>query len=274
LKYLYVISADNNSYSAWQVKLCWWSLQRFVPASDIAVVVHNTGRLMYQDLADIGLAGGRIVRAPSFATDEQGREYKPRNSCGSLLYAGGIATEDQGVVLLDPDMIFTAAPSFLGHRAGEYCSYLDFSQPHVIEAANAMGVDPRVPGPLGAAVGVPYLIPARECNEFAREWMRGIAAFGDHQDWVRGMYAFGFAAAELSLRFQQTAQCVTNDHDRNKIAPVIHYCYGSKDFEKRDYTGERSPAVWKIEPIGDAGTVLREITEQIAQCARHFGHRK
>jgi len=117
--------------------------------------------------------------------------------------------------------------------------------------------------------GVPYVIPATAAKRFADAWLQAIDAFSP-QEWEDQMYAFGLAVVRLGLRVTLT-HIVNHNYwpDAMVDRDVIHYAYGDKRWDKRNYvTTRQAQKVWSP-AAAQQGTILAELLSQIRE-ARDF----
>ena len=62
----------------------------------------------------------------------------------------------------------------------------------------------------------------------------------------------------------------TNEFQKARVrAQMIHYCYGDKTWEKRNFVGEQAGEVWFPKTAARKGTILGELLSQII-AARTF----
>src|SRR4051794_26007215 len=97
-----VISAEANSYMAWQCKLAHYScLSRFGQAP--VFIVHDAEEKDIPDWKEITATGGAIFKAPSYRQTSRGMDYACRNAAGTLLEAARvIGSETTSLLLCDP----------------------------------------------------------------------------------------------------------------------------------------------------------------------------
>ena len=79
------------------------------------------------------------------------------------------------------------------------------------------------------------------------------------------MYAFGLAVIKLGLKPQLTHFVTTKfrPHDPVRAADIIHYAYGDKEWNKRDYFFKpQARRVRNASAKAPKGTILGEIVSQ------------
>jgi hypothetical protein len=275
--HLIVVSSENSPYLAWQTKLFYFSCLSRLKLQPL-IIVHDLEEEWCTDFKDILRAGGVIRRAPNYRARPDGEAYPPRNTAGTLLHAAEISkeqdsTQDGFFVLCDPDMIFLRAPNFPSEMSAEYYAYMDYSQARVGSAAERLGIQERELRAREADLrcGVPYVIPVSDAELLAGKWLAAIDAFYPPM-WTDVMYAFGLAAVDLNLKLTLTNMVATNCYPETTLSNnIIHYCYGSKTWSKRDYlTAEQSLGVWDPVAKVSEGTVEAEIISQIKEASEFY----
>lgn len=272
-KHRIVVSSENTPYMGWQTKLFYFSCVSRLNHRPI-IIVHDSGEDYFSDFYEIIRAGGLIVRAPNYDMTTSGDRYPPRNTAGSLLHAAALCGgEDEFIVLCDPDMIFVSEPSFPDQLAGDYCPYMDYSQPEVMTAAERLGIPPATIEEQGNALrcGVPYVVPVAGARVLAEHWLEAVDAI-QPPDWTAVMYAFGLAALRLRLPVTLTNLVITNCYPESALTQnIVHYCYGDKAWQKRDYiTVEQAARVWHPAAGSDGSSVTGEISTQIKQASDFY----
>src|ERR671932_795753 len=127
-KHLIVVSAENNSYMAWQSKLFHYSCVSRLKQVPV-IVVHDTGASLHSDFQEIVKAGGSLLIAESYKLSTRGDSSRPRNTPGTLLRASlRFGSQYEFIVPCDPDIIFTQACQFPETLSGDYCSYIKYDQ--------------------------------------------------------------------------------------------------------------------------------------------------
>ena len=268
-----VVSVENTAYMAWQAKLFYFSCVTRLNHSPI-FFVHEADPEWHPDFYELAKAGGRVRRAPSYRANAHGEVYQPRNTAGTLLHAAALlAGREEFIVLCDPDMIFARRPEFPATLSGDRYAYKSYDQEAIRVAGRSLGIGAQALAELTseACFGVPYVIPAACARPLAEGWLEAVDAFPPRQ-WEDIMYAFGLAAARLGLPVAPSRLTDTNYGPHAPLdAPVIHYCYGDAEWNKRHYfRKEKAQSVW--EPPAAAaprGTILGEIFAQIRE-AREF----
>ena len=275
-KHHIVVSAENNCYMAWQCKLFHYSCLTHLGMRPV-FVVHALDPQWHPYFHDIVLAGGVVRAAPNYRVTANGHDYSPRNTPGTLLQASmlGYAPNDL-IVLCDADMIFLREIKFPGVFASESCSNLDYGQEAVRAAAVKFGIDPRLLKTRKRSIecAVPHVVPAGDAATLANTWVEAIDCF-DPGLWQISMYAFGFAVLKLKLKIGLTRLVALNDEPDEKIgrARIIHYSYGDKTWNKRDYWHNGNlPEVWRPSVPARRGTVLGEIISQVRAAAVFYGN--
>lgn len=271
-----VVSAENNPYIAWQTKLFHFScLSRLQQAP--LIIVHELGlRELHPDFEEIARAGGCVRRAPSYRLTGKGYQYPPKNSAGTLLHAAELcSSQEEFIVLCDPDMIFVRRPEFPRALSGDYYSYINYEHDFVEKAIDAIGISSSALDLQKEELrcGVPHVIPLTQARQFAEMWLQAIDLFPPH-NWENSMYAFGLVAVKLGLRVGLTRLMESNYWPNiPPTATMIHYCYGDETWSKRHYfTEEQAPSVWEAQVEAPRETILGEILSQIQE-ARNFYNR-
>ena len=271
-KHLIIVSAENNSYMAWQSKLFHYSCVSRLKQVPV-IIVHDTGAPLNSDFQEIVKFGGSVLRAESYKLSTQGDIYRPRNTPGTLLRAAErFSSQYEYIVLCDPDMIFTRAFEFPQTLSGDYCSYIKYDQDFVEAAREALNIprDRINEQKESLRCGVPYVIPTSEAHRLANAWIEAIDAFRERR-WEDVMYAFGLAAVKLGLKVELTRMAESNYWpDAILKAHVVHYCYGDAKWRKRHvFREEKAQDVWQASVEASKGSVLAEILAQIRE-AREF----
>jgi hypothetical protein len=262
-----VVSAENNCYMAWQCRLFHYSCMTHLGVRPV-FIVHDLDRDWHPYFIDIVGAGGIVRRAPTYRRMTNGNDYSPRNTAGSLLQASQIGyPRNDFIVLCDADMIFLGKIVFPQACAAEGCSNLDYSDRRVRAAATKFGINVQLLTirKNNIECAVPHVVPVSNAQRIAETWLEAIDSF-QSVVWQASMYAFGFAVLKLKLKLSLTRFVALNDEPLEKIgrAKIIHYAYGDKIWNKRDYWyAKNSSKVWKPTIEAPDGTVLGEILSQI-----------
>ncbi len=271
-RYRIVVSAENSPYLAWQAKLFHFSCVSRLNHSPI-VIVHERGSKWRRDFQELADAGAIVSRAPSYRITSNGDDYLPRNTAGTLLHAAELCSaKDEFIVLCDPDMIFVRQPNFSRNLSGEYWGNMKYDQKQVRRTARKIGVSLEMLDRQKEELccGVPYVIPVTAAKRFADAWLQAIDAFLP-RDWEDQMYAFGLAVVKLGLRVTLT-HIVNHNYwpDAMVDRDVIHYAYGDKRWDKRNYeTTRQARKVWSPAVAAQQGTIFAELLSQIRE-ARDF----
>lgn len=271
-RHVIVVSAENNSYSAWQAKLFHYSCVSRLNHQPL-IVVHGSDGELHPDYREIEEAGGKIQQVPNYKLTPSGDEYPPRNSAGTLLHAYDICKGQYDfIVLCDPDMIFVREPEFPETLSANEYAYVDYTRDEVIRASDKLGVPPEALSARGNELkaGTPYVIPMTDAQLLAQSWLEALDAFPP-RNWIDIMHAFGLAVMKLKMPFQLFQMVDFNSRrDKKSTREIIHYCYGDKAWDKRDFMTEaQAPLVWYTGIIAEPGTVFAEIYSQIKE-AREF----
>jgi hypothetical protein len=168
-------------------------------------------------------------------------------------------------------MIFTGEPNFPDSLAGNFYGYMDYDGPEVIEAARQLNISRTQLNRQQEELhcGVPYVIPSRQARDLAEAWLDAVDAFPP-RSWIDIMHAFGLAAVKLKLKVTLTDMVDTNLRQTARARqPIIHYCYGDKKWEKRDYVDGKAQEVWSPQNNARKNTILGEIHSQLI-AARKF----
>lgn len=254
---------------AWQCKLFHYSCVTRLGLRPV-FVVHELDREWHPYYFDIVAAGGIVRSAPSYRRTKNGDDYSPRNTAGTLLQAAEIGySRNDFIVLCDPDMIFLREIVLPQTLAAEGCSHLDYDERRVRNAARRLGITSALLNRRKEEVecSVPHVIPVAYARRLAEVWLEAIDAFRPG-DWQISMYAFGLAVIKLDLQVKLTRLVALNDEPHIEVgdADIIHYSYGDKTWNKRDYwTREEAPAVWKPAVHFPRRTILGEIISQIEE---------
>ena len=271
-RYRIVVSAENSPYLAWQAKLFHFSCVSRLSRSPI-VIVHDCGSTWCRDFQELADAGAIVSRAPSYRITSNGDDYLPRNTVGTLLHAAELCSaKDEFIVLCDPDMIFVRQPDFSRNLSGEYWGNMKYDQKQVRRTARKIGISLEMLDRQKEELccGVPYVIPVTAAKRFADAWLQAIDAFSP-RDWEDQMYAFGLAVVKLGLRVMLT-HIVNHNYwpDAMVDRDVIHYAYGDKRWDKRNYeTTRQARKVWSPAVAAQQGTIFAELLSQIRE-ARDF----
>jgi hypothetical protein len=275
-KHHIVVSAENNCYMAWQCKLFHYSCLNYLGLRPV-FVVHALDQEWHPYFRDIVSAGGIVRAAPNYRVTANGHDYSPRNTPGTLMQAGrmGYPPNDL-IVLCDADMIFLRDITFPRTFASEGCSNLNYEQKAVRVAASKFGIEPALLRRRKRSLecAVPHVVPVHYAAVLSKIWLEAIDCF-DPGVWQTSMYAFGFAVIRLKLRLALTRLVALNDEPLEKIgrAKIIHYSYGDKSWNKRDYWHNGNlPRVWRPSAQAPRGTVLGEIISQIRAAAVFYGN--
>lgn len=270
-----VVSAENNAYAAWQAKLFYYSCVSKADHQPL-IIVHGSGEELHADYREIVEAGGTVEQAPNYKLTPHGDEYPPRNTAGSLLHAADICKgQADFIVLCDPDMLFVRRPEFPEVLSANECTYLNYTRDEVIRASDKLRIPPEVLSTRGNELkcGVPYVVPVAVADRLARAWLETLDAFPP-RTWIDIMHAFGLVLMRLNLPFQLFQMVDTTSRRDNKSErEMIHYCYGDKAWNKRDFiTEDKARLVWRTRIIAEPGTVMEQLYAQIKE-AREFYHK-
>lgn len=278
---------------AWQSLVFWLSLRTHT-GFDALVIVHGDDAPLAEPFERLVLASGRVQRAPN-GRQHRGCVYPPRNSALSLLVA---ESDADYLVLCDPDIVVTS-PWHLQHYAIEpnqvsfdSVSYLDVDAyyPALAPACARRGLSVADIAHPNARGGVPHIIPAKSRDTVARRWLNCLDAFFPEPGadssfqqldaaWLSlaSMWALVMAVTELGLQPIQTRFCATNHNGHlpwpephNPQAPLIHYCYGDQEFNKRMVRGLGSNACAPGRPT--PGSINAQIVDQVSAASRFFGY--
>lgn len=270
-RYRIVVSAENSPYLAWQAKLFHFSCVSRLAGSPI-VIVHDCGSKWRRDFQELAEAGAIVSRAPSYRITSNGDDYLPRNTAGTLLHAAELCSaQDEFIVLCDPDMIFVRQPNFSRNLSGEYYGYVNYDRKPVRRAAKKIGIRLKMLDRQKEELccGVPYVIPVAAAKQLAEAWLQAIDEVSP-REWEDVMRAFGLAVVKLGLRITLT-HMMNHNYWHNAVVnrDVIHYCYGDKTWDKRNYvTTRQARKVWSP-AAAQQGTILAELLSQIRE-ARDF----
>ena len=264
-----IVSTENNAYSGWQCKLFYFSAVTRLNHQP-TFIVHDSGMDWQQDFRDLVRAGATVLAAPSYVQGPRDF-YPPRNTAGTLIHAAGICTNNELIVLCDPDMIFLGMPQFHEVLSGNFYSYMDYDDPRVLAAAQSLGV-PRSrieKQKEELRCGVPHVIPSQIAQPLGEAWLEGLDAIVN-RNWIDSMYGFGLAALKLGFRVKRTNLVDTNLRQNARVAKkIIHYCYGDEQWEKRWFFDEQASEVWHPQVSTRKGTILGELVTQLNE-ARDF----
>jgi hypothetical protein len=265
------VSAENNSYCGWQTKLFYFSSVTRLNHQP-TIIVHDSGRRWHQDFYDLARAGARVRSAPSYAQSVNDH-YPPRNTAGTLLHAAGMCSQDELIVLCDPDMIFVNDPDFPESVSGNFYSYLDYDGPEVVAATRSFKVvQARLEKQKEELrCGVPYVIPTAHARRLGELWLQAVDAFPPRR-WIDIMHAFGLAAVRLGLRVTLTDLVDFDEQPKARVRrDMIHYCYGDETWEKRTFADDgKAGEVWFPKIEAKKGTILGEILSQIVEARKFY----
>jgi hypothetical protein len=272
-KHRIVVSAENNPYAGWMVKLFYFSCISRLDHSPI-IIVHDSGQEWHSDFLDLVRYGAFVRGAPSYRVTGAGDDYMVRNTAGTLIHSAYLCRPDEYIVLCDPDMIFVRHPRFPTALSGDYVSYMNYNRERVRNAAQQMNIEFDLINMREQelrCVGVPYVIPVTDAPRLAATWLEALDALAP-REWEDMMYAYGLAALKLGIGITQTNFVSFNGNpDALLKGDVIHYCYGDDRWSKRQYVREEQASlVWKPCVEAYPQTVLGEILLQINEARRFY----
>ena len=238
------------------------------------IIVHESGRGLHADYQSILRAGGEVQSVPNYRTTGHGDDYFPRNTAGTLLHAAEMCNgQSEFIVLCDPDMVFVRRPDFPATLAGDFYGYMNYDREVVDIAARAIGVTREMIEAQKQELrcGVPYVIPVSDAGRLAELWLEAIDAFPPRR-WEDNMHAFGLAVAKLDLKTTLT-QLADHNYWPDELVEreMIHYCYGDKFWNKRNFiTEEEAQKVWEPPTIAGEGTIRGEVLRQLREAKKFY----
>jgi hypothetical protein len=272
-----VISAEANSYMAWQAKLAHFSCLTRLRQAPL-IVIHEADGASLDEFGEIEHTGGTLLRAPSYRVNARGLDYAPRNVPGTLLEAARVGPRTEYLMLCDPDVIFLRPFQLRGRLSAAACGYLDYAEPPVRAAMRRLGI---APGALGAArgrslhCGIPYIIPWSAAEPLALAWLEAIDAFRRPR-WEDQMHAFGLAVTMLKLRLRRRPLADTNyEPGAPTRAPLVHYCYGNALWSKRRFLSRRTARrVWRPPNGAVPGSILAAVFRELVAARQFYESRR
>lgn len=272
----WLVSTENNPYMAWQCALFAHSARTRCNVEP-TFVVHEDPENGHKPLLWfqwIQATGGRIHRVPSYREFVAGQMYPPRNSVGTLVEMAQLEPAEDFVVLFDPDMIFLRKPEFPEAHAADRVSNLSLTKPGFRQLWKSAPLTQKQRAWLRAgkrySVGVPHVIRTGTMGMLAAEWLDLIDGHNSNLPWVweMSMWDYGIACARLKIKYEITDFCKTNAFPGTKVddAAIIHYCYGSRVWDKRRFNQAANPlAAIRGVPRAAPGTVEEEIFKQLRE---------
>lgn len=242
MSFRWIVSTENNPYMAWQCALFLYSA-RTRANIDPTFIVHEDERFGHHELLWfrwIESVQGKIVRVPSYKGTLCGKEYKPRNTIGTVLEAAD-RFKDDFLVLCDPDMLFLKPVQPHHHNSGDRVTNLwvqkaGFRKLWLDAPLNRSQRDWLLED-RRYSVGVPHVMERKSAKDWATEWMRLLDTSHRHYVWESSMWDWGFAAARLGIPYYISHHSVTNAFDTNRTQghAMVHYCYGTHRWGKRKH---------------------------------------
>jgi hypothetical protein len=267
-----VVSLENTPFFGWQAKLFYYSCVTRLGLQPL-FIVHATGGPWEPEFYELARAGATIKMAPSYVIDKR----LPRNSAGTLLHAAEMCTNDDFMVLCDPDLLFVRKVRFPAFLAGNFYSYLHYRQPFIETAAKKLGLQPALRRRRDPQLccGVPYVIPVRDARLLAETWLEAVDAFpqrGFDEMWMDIMYAFGLALLKLGWKLRLTHQVATNILPYSRLRhDIVHYSNGDDAWDKRHFLQRQDISrVWRPPFEARKGTVADEVFRQINQAKKFY----
>lgn len=275
-RYQWVVSTENNPYMAWQCALFAHSARTRCEVEPLFVVHEDEfhGHLPLLWFRWIEATGGKLLRVPGYRAHVAGQVYAPRNTVGTLIELAAEGADADFVVLFDPDMIFVKRPEFPAQDAADRVGNLSLTKPGFSQLWKSAPLTQRQRAWLRAqkrySVGVPHVIGTRHLGRLASEWLNLIDGHNSNLPWVweMSMWDYGIACARLGIDYTITDLAVTNAFPGTPVGnkSIIHYCYGSRTWNKRTFNKAAQPlAVIRGVPRAEPGTVENEIFTQLRE---------
>lgn len=264
-----IISAEDNPYQIWQLKLLSYTHQRVGQSGPLVFLLATPNKESSLDL------GNHSQVIPSRLLSKHpvtGDFYPPYNKPASLLdYLSSVPPSDHIYLLLDPDMIFVSSwdPDLIKDRPiGEDTLYMNpYKDPGPFLIPRYCRRNHHLVQPLG----FPIVIHDHLLRDIVDRWylltenMRSDVSTRSKAGWVSEMWAFTIACAEAGLVFQVQRNC-SFSHDRQLNRPLIHYTYQTKSpsgylWNKRNYTPWNSLPKLRHD-VPESGKILHHILEE------------
>jgi len=277
-----VISAENNTYCAWQCLLAHYSCQKNLNITPIMVVHGEPHIPLHRHFLTLIENGGRLQRVLNYRGVGTS-DYMPRNTAATLL---NVKTSAPYIMLCDSDFIFLnpiprdALPSTDNEITFDYISFMrvsDENRDYLLEPARKAGVnlDTLVGSASGGAV--PHIVPTALARPLAVDWLKCIEFFATSKDpifWIASMWALVFSVQRLELKTSITKLAITDaghtkmvDVDAANAPQILHYSYGNKHFDKRDYGASDvrlTSSVWDVKaPKGSMSAFICDYLNEV-----------
>lgn len=276
------ISAENNTYCAWQCLLAHYSCQKNLNITPL-IVVHGEPHIpLHRHFLTLLENGGRLQRVLNYRGVGT-QDYMPRNTAATLL---NVKTSAPYIMLCDSDFIFLnpiprhALPSTDKEITFDYISFMQVTADNsedLIEPARKAEVD--LDKLVGAASGgaVPHIVPTPLARKLGADWLRCIEFFATSKDpilWIASMWALVFSVQRLELKTSITKLTITDaghtkmvDLDAANAPQILHYSYGNKHFDKRDYGASDvrlTSSVWDVKaPKGSMSAFICDYLNEV-----------
>lgn len=251
-----VVSAEDSPYMLWQSILFRHSCLTRVGVEPYFVVHRFPGRRALSDSWPAAIPPERIIEAPSYRGIVAGEPYYPRNSAGTLCEAANVF-RDGWIVLCDPDMLFVRDPKF---KPRWECSRVHYN-PQPWYTKKEKKVEPRL-----MSVGVPYIVEARWARWVGGHWLSRIDSVKNYV-WEVSMWEYVYTLRDLKIKYRSSNLCATNEGKYPmRGEPMIHYCYGTERWDKRNYSRDRDAiSVFENVPAKPLTNCEAEIFRQLRE---------
>lgn len=246
--YITVYSISNSPYQEWQADLLDYSFIKSGQPGTLVRLVSDDADYIGRETPVSKVTNAVTIHTPAYENIGSEMSYKPMNKPGSLLYMlnktefGKNLKDDDVILLVDPDMIFTKpwTPDFTGNvvygqkwkgYSKEFCN-------------KTSGPNSRFcPKSDNEAVMYPFAIYVKDLKKITPDYYDFSKYFSKSKNWMQEMTALDLAINRNRLKIETEENIgLCNDWDNNndEEAPLIHYCQTVKDKDGKEIWGKHN----------------------------------